>query len=111
MIGRKLPEQLADFLDGMGTAARVIDRNLGDDIRYVAKLLPVLPHALPTKGMCPYCAEMFLLGHWRPELRGTYEMVAYTTRVVKRICANSDEYRCGYRALWRCDNCGELELR
>jgi hypothetical protein len=31
----------------------------------------------------------------------------------KSICPASEDYACGYRAIWKCENpeCGEMELR
>jgi len=33
--------------------------------------------------------------------------------VWKTLCPSSEDYACGYRAIWRCENpqCGEMELR
>jgi hypothetical protein len=33
--------------------------------------------------------------------------------VWKTVCPASEDYECGYRAIWRCENplCGEMELR
>ena len=104
-------EVLSDYIDAIGTASRHIDKALAEDLRYVATLLPQLRHALPTQGACPYCAATYAVGHFRAELRGSEEVVEHRMRVVKWICAESDEYRRGYRALWRCDNCGEMEVR
>jgi hypothetical protein len=111
-VRKNIPwEALSDYIDALGSASRFIDRNLGEDLRYVASLLPQLRHALPTSGACPYCKAAYLVGHFMPERRGTEEIVEHTMTVVKWICVNSDEYRMGYRAVWRCQNCGEMEVR
>jgi|GEM_PF-717564 len=113
-LNRTIPyDLLADFIDDIGTAHKRIDRTLAEDLRSVAKLIPHLPHALPSEGACPYCRATYLVNHWRPELRGTETVVTHIMRVVERLCPHSEHYNQGYRALWRCENpaCGEMELR
>jgi hypothetical protein len=111
-IRKDVPIQvLADLIDGIGTAHRNIDRRLSDDLRYVATLLEQIPHALPTEGICPYCRLTYLVNHYRPELRGTSQVVAGRMRVVEWLCNRSEEYAAGYRARWRCNVCGEEEVR
>ncbi len=41
-----------------------------------------------------------------PSCRGTW-------RVWKKLCPTSEDYACGYRTIWKCDDrdCGEMEVR
>ena len=36
-----------------------------------------------------------------------------TWSVWKTLCPSSEDYECGYRSIWKCENpdCGEMELR
>ena len=41
-----------------------------------------------------------------PECGGTWS-------IWKTVCVSSEEYACGYRSIWKCENedCGEMEIR
>jgi hypothetical protein len=62
-------------------------------LEYLASTISRTGGVPVTRAKCPECS-----GQWS---------------VWKRVCPSSDEYECGYRAIWKCENpeCGEMEVR
>lgn len=104
-------EAAASVVDDLATFLKHIHPEAAMDLRAVAQLLPRIKGRVPVDGWCPFCEEWayvrqsWRFGDWK------LERIRWKARVVKKICPNSDEYEAGYRTLWRCDHCGEMELR
>jgi len=62
-------------------------------LHYLASVIGKLKGVPVISAKCPECG-----GQWS---------------VWKTLCPASEDYACGYRAVWRCENpeCGEMELR
>ncbi len=62
-------------------------------LEYLASTIKQTGGVPVVKAKCPECGE--------------------TWSVWKRVCPSSEEYACGYRAIWKCENadCGEMEVR
>jgi hypothetical protein len=63
----------------------------------LARVLGTFGGLLTGEFPCPYCGD-------DPEKNGTM-------RVVKLLCSSGRDYAAGYRTQWRCDTCGEMEIR
>jgi len=70
---------------------RDLDDQMADDLHELARFILQIPHAFPARGKCGVCGG--------------------EASVVERLCHTSPDYRAGYRAIWRCDSCGEMEVR
>jgi hypothetical protein len=62
-------------------------------LQYLASAIGKLNGIPVVRAKCPECGEAW--------------------SVWKTICPGSQDYECGYRAIWKCENqdCGEMELR
>jgi len=62
-------------------------------LQYLASVIAGLNGMPVLTAKCPECG-----GRWS---------------VWKTVCPESEDYACGYRAIWKCENsdCGEMELR
>lgn len=60
-------------------------------LRYIDAVLDLYGGPPPIYGECPECGAEW--GVW------------------ERICPGSADGRCGYRTIWRCQSCGEMEMR
>lgn len=62
-------------------------------LQYLASLVERLNGVPVLTAKCPECGGRWSI--WEP------------------ICPASEDYACGYRAIWKCENedCGEMELR
>jgi hypothetical protein len=76
----------------MPGAGMALDNYIGF-LRYLADTVSLL-HGPPVfSAMCPECG-----GRWS---------------FWKTLCPSSEDYACGYRGIWKCEDpeCGEMELR
>lgn len=62
-------------------------------LHYLASVISKLNGMPVVQAQCPECG-----GRWS----------VWTT-----LCPESQDYACGYRSIWKCENpdCGEMELR
>ncbi len=62
-------------------------------LEYLASIISRLNGVPVLTAKCPECGGRW--SAWKP------------------ICPASEDYACGYRAIWKCENpdCGEMELR
>jgi len=69
-----------------------IDNYIGF-LQYLAGIISRLNGVPVVAAKCPECGD-----RWS---------------VWKTLCPSGEDYACGYRAIWKCENphCGEMELR
>ncbi len=62
-------------------------------LHYLGNYIETTGGAPVTSARCPECGS--------------------TWAVWKKLCPASQDYECGYRTIWKCENpdCGEIELR
>ncbi len=84
-------QTLAHYLHLQAEAVRLISPLLADALHWLAAMVPRLEDPLPSVGICPECDGVM--------------------RVKERVCPVGNDYKAGYRAIWLCDECGEMELR
>jgi predicted RNA-binding Zn-ribbon protein involved in translation (DUF1610 family) len=96
--------------DQIYTLAELVRKYNPDDARVLRQMAevfekyPDIPRIIGTFGgllteefPCPYCGD-------DPEQAGKM-------RVIKLLCSTGRDYAAGYRTQWRCDKCGEMEIR
>jgi hypothetical protein len=64
-------------------------------------------------GFLHYLASVVQTLNGVPVVSATCPECGSTWSVWKKLCPESPDYACGYRAIWKCENpeCGEMELR
>jgi hypothetical protein len=103
---------IAGILDGLADGFIPISVDLRDAIQQAARILVEIGPDNPIEAICPNCGWVpgdTLVGHWRPERRGTVEFTGF--RIVSRYAPGCPEWRFGYRKLWACNVCGPREER
>ena len=71
---------------------RIINHKAADDLQEIVRKLPQILHDFPTTGLCIEC--------WN------------VSEPIHSFCSTSEEYRrFGLRTVWRCTECGNIELR
>ncbi len=67
--------------------------NLGELLQHLASVIATIGGLPPVQARCPECG-----GQWS---------------VWKQLCPLSQDYACGYRTIWKCENpaCREMELK
>lgn len=79
--------------------ARTFERNPD-----LPRTLGVFGNLLTQSFECPYCGDTYPVDPMNPEAHKTM-------RVLKLVCSSGRDYAAGYRTVWRCDKCGEQEIR
>ena len=82
---------LAQYLHLQAEAMRPVSVQLANGLHWLGDMAPHLENPLPNEGLCPECGGVM--------------------RVKERVCPAGNDYKAGYRAIWKCDECGEYELR
>lgn len=111
MVKREDIEIISEFIHATATAQVPLSPVFAGDLHLIAEQIKQYPHAIPTEGVCPYCREAYLVGHYLPEKRGTVAYVGWRMQVIHWLCSSDEQYLAGYRAIWKCDHCGEIEVR
>ena len=64
-------------------------------------------------GFLHYLASVISSQNGVPVLSAKCPECGGTWAVWKQLCPSSEDYACGYRAIWKCQNpeCNEMELR
>ncbi len=64
-------------------------------------------------GLLSYLARMMEQLNGVPVLQAKCPECGDTWEAWKKLCPASEDYACGYRAVWKCRNpeCGEMEIR
>ena len=64
-------------------------------------------------GFLEYLAAVIKRTGGVPVLEAKCPECGATWSIWKKVCASSEEYACGYRSIWKCENddCGEMEIR
>ena len=82
---------LSMYLHGLAEVNRSENPELCRGLHWAGDVVIAVDNALPSVGICDECGGQ--------------------NRVVERFCSSSQEFRAGWRTLWRCEKCGEMEIR
>lgn len=83
--------ELSVYLHGLAEANRPVSMELCRGLHWAGDAVIAVDNALPSVGICDECGAQ--------------------NHVVERFCSSSQEFRAGWRTLWRCEKCGEMEIR
>ena len=75
----------------MAEVNRSISIDLCRGLHWAGDVVVAVDSALPSIGLCDECGAR--------------------SQVIERFCSSSPEFKAGWRTLWRCEKCGEMEMR
>ncbi len=83
--------ELSAYLHSLAEVNRAASLELCRGLHWAGDAVIAVDSALPTNGACDECGGK--------------------SRVIERFCSSSQEFKAGWRTLWRCEKCGEMEIR
>lgn len=83
--------ELGKYLHGLAEVQRAYNAELCRGLHWAGDAVVAIDTALPSTGLCDECGGR--------------------SNVIERFCSSSQEFRAGWRTLWRCEKCGEMEIR
>lgn len=102
---------VAEMIRRYASSVEMVEPLAAKHLRMIAEDVPHIPDALPKQGACPHCVAIYQVVDYRRPYPYGEEVVISPVRVIKRLCRDDPEFKYGYRAIWRCRNCGEMEIR
>ena len=83
--------ELSGYLHGLAELNRSVNPELCRGLHWAGDVVVAVDSALPSTGSCDECGGR--------------------SNVIERFCSSSQEFSAGWRTLWRCEKCGEMEVR